>query len=48
MPKSLLLCEGLKSARDCEQISKLLVEKRVTNANNEGKIAARAPRVGFP
>ena len=29
-----VLCEGLKSARDCEQISKLL-EKRLTNANSD-------------
>ena len=35
VPKSLVLCEGLKSARDCEQISKLLVEKRLTNANSD-------------
>ena len=35
MPKSLVLCEGPKSARDCEQISKLLVEKRLTNANSD-------------
>ena len=30
-----MLCEGPKSARDCKQISKLLVEKRLTNANND-------------
>ena len=30
-----MLCEGPKSARDCEQISKLLVEKRLTNANSD-------------
>ena len=30
-----MLCEGPKSARDCEQIPKLLVEKRLTNANND-------------
>ena len=35
MPKSLVLCEGPKSARDREQISKLLVEKRLTNANSD-------------
>ena len=35
VPKSLVLCEGPKSARDCEQISKLLVEKRLTNANSD-------------
>ena len=32
-PKA-VLC-GPKSARDCEQISKLLVEKRLTNANSD-------------
>ena len=33
--QKLLLCARPKSARDCERISKLPVEKRLTNANSD-------------